>query len=130
MTPLHLLDPLLSSHSQKQVLAAVVEILVQKSQFTLNWDLVPSLPPLQKNWDLDRTCHFEFWLPQNTPSQKIEIWTGLGTLSFDYPSLPLELQGHRMWRLISVSPVDTISLTLLRQNPCSCCGKSTVNSVG
>ena len=33
------------TQSVKQVLAAVVEILVQKSQFTLNWDLVPSLPP-------------------------------------------------------------------------------------
>ena len=31
--------------SEKQVLAAVVEILVQKSQFTLNWDLVPILLP-------------------------------------------------------------------------------------
>ena len=35
--------------SVKQVLAAVVEILVQKSQFTLNWDLVPSLPPSPPN---------------------------------------------------------------------------------
>ena len=42
---------------------------------------------------------------------EIEIWTGLGTLSFDYPSLqaPLpEFQGTRMWRLISASPTDSI----------------------
>ena len=51
--------------SVKQVLAAVVEILVQKFQFTLNWELVPSLLPLPP---------------------KIEIWTGLGTFSFDYLS--------------------------------------------
>ena len=57
-------------------------------------------------------------------SRKIEIWTGLGTLSFDYPRLPppphwnLDRTWHfdfwlpqsppplrdRMWRLISVSP--------------------------
>ena len=52
------------------------------------------------------------------PACKIEIWTGLGTLSFDYkdnPPLPLpsELQGNRMLRLISVSPMDTISLNAL-----------------
>ena len=80
----------------KQVPAAVVEILIKKSQFTLNWDLVPLNP-------------------------KIEFWTGLDTLSFDYPSLPPpppsptppQLQGDRMWRLISVSPVDTIFVSLI-----------------
>ena len=37
--------PIVSRLSVKQVLAGVVEILVQKFQITLNWDLVPSLPP-------------------------------------------------------------------------------------
>ena len=78
----------------KQVPAAVVEILIKKSQFTLNWDLVPLNP-------------------------KIEFWTALD--SFDYPSLPPpppppQLQGDLMWRLISVSPVDTIFVSLIIPN--------------
>ena len=41
---------------------------------------------------------------------KIETWPGLGTFEFDYPSLPPppENQGARMWRLISASPADAI----------------------
>ena len=55
--------------SVKQVLAAVVEILVQKSQFTLFWDLVQSTSP--------------------TPTHpKIEIWTvsvsPVDTISFSH----------------------------------------------
>ena len=36
-----------------------------KSQFTLLWDLVQFNPA--ENLNLDRTWHFEFWLPQFTP---------------------------------------------------------------
>ena len=40
------------------------------------------------------------------------IWTGLGPLGLGWtgPHLPPppDFQGARMWRLISVSPVDTI----------------------
>ena len=75
--------------SVKQVLAAVVEILVQNSQFTLFWDLVQFTPPLKlkfgqdlalwilttpvyppplfENWNLDRTQHSEFWHQFTTP---------------------------------------------------------------
>ena len=51
----------------------------------------PQFTPPPPNWNLDRTWHFEFQLPQFTllPPPQIEFWTGLGTLSFDYPSLPL-----------------------------------------
>ena len=40
---------------------------------------------------------------EHPPPRKIEIWTDLGTLGFD---------GWSMWRLIAVSPKDTISLSL------------------
>ena len=53
------------------------------------------LPPLP-NWNLGRSCHFEFWLLQNTPL-KIEIWADLGTLSFDYHRTPAPL--YRNWNL-------------------------------
>ena len=45
----------------------------------------------------------------------MKIWAALGTLSLswsgEYPH-PL-FHGARMWRLIAVSPVDTISFSLL-----------------
>ena len=124
----------------------------------------PPPPP----WKLKFGQDFEFWLPQFTPQfsdlvqftpppLKIKILPGLGTLSFDHPSLPpenwnfrqdlallsfayhslhtnwnlartwhfefwlpppprQEFQGARMWRLISVSPVDTISLPIVDKN--------------
>ena len=72
-------------------------------------NLACPLPP--EKWNLARTWHFEFWLHKNTllppklkfvqdlalwvlttqeytPHLKIEIWPGLGTLSFDYPRIP------------------------------------------
>ena len=74
----------------KQVLTPVVEIVVQKSQFTLNWDLVQFTPPppqLKFGQDLALWVLITPVYPP-PPTPQIEIWTGLGTLSFDYPSLP------------------------------------------
>ena len=45
----------------------------------------------------------------------MKICADLGTLSLSWSGVcaPQEFQGARMWRLIAVSPVDTISLTNL-----------------
>ena len=56
----------------------------------------PEYLPPPRNWNLSRSWHFEFWLLQSTPLP------------------PQRKQGDRMWRLISVSPVDTISLLHVR----------------
>ena len=57
--------------SVKHKLAGVVKNLVQKSQFTLFWDVVPRIPPPPpENWNLGRSWHFKtfhFWLVENTP---------------------------------------------------------------
>ena len=59
------------------------------------------------------------WSPPPPPPLKIKIWADLGTLSLTWSGVPHtlppptptpEFQGARMRRLISVSPVDTISL--------------------
>ena len=70
------------------------ENLVQKSQLTLFWDLVLS-------FDSGRITP-----PRHT--HKIEIESDLGTLSI----LSFNSGRIRMWRLISVSPKDTISFHL------------------
>ena len=60
------------------------------------WVLITQFttPPLP-NWNLDRTWHFEFWLP---PFHRLS-------------PPPQEFWGARMWRLISVSLVNTISFS-------------------
>ena len=55
----------------------------------LSFDFGRIPPPPSENENLARTWHFEFWLWENTPPPPRRI---------------------RMWRLISVSPKDTISL--------------------
>ena len=84
----------------------MVEILVQKSQSTLNWDLVQNTP---KIWNLDRTWDLSFDYPRIHPTQptpwKLKFGQDLGLWVLTTPEYPL-----RMWRLISVSPVGTISL--------------------
>ena len=60
-------------------------------------------PPPHEN--LGRSWHFEFELVWSTPPPpKMKIWADLGTLSLSW-------SGARMWRLIAVSPVDTISFS-------------------
>ena len=75
-------------------------------------------PPPPENENLGRSWHFEFELVWRVPPPhppKMKIWADLGTLSLswsgEYPH-PL-FHGARMWRLIAVSPVDTISFSLL-----------------
>ena len=57
------------------------------------FELVWSMPHPFENENLGRSWHFEFELVRSTPP-------------------PPEFQGACMWRLISVSPVDTISFAL------------------
>ena len=80
-----------------------IPCLPWKLKFGPSFDYPRITPP--PHWNLARTWHFDFWLPQITPPLlwKIEIWPGLGTLSFDYCSIR-GVQGAHMWRLISVSP--------------------------
>ena len=52
---------------------------------------------------------------------KIEIQADLGNLGFDFPEHLNVSSGWTMWRLIAVSPKDTISFVLCyqsRQNMC------------
>ena len=58
----------------------------------------------------------EFWLPKNTPSPplKMKSWPELDTLSFDYPKIPppppkIKCCSWGVWRLMAVSPKDTVS---------------------
>ena len=119
-------------------LAGVVENLVQKSQFTLFWDLVPqNTPPPPENWNLGISWHFmtfQFWPVENTPPSPPhpppENWNVfLGIFQFwpveNTPPPPENWNLGRswhfktfqfwpvvppggMWRLISVSPADTV----------------------
>ena len=101
----------------------------------LVWTITPPPPP-PENSDLDRSWHFELswsgpptphpsiphppswkcrfgqiwalwlelvWSTPPPPPPKIQIWTDLGTLP------KFDIGPRRMWRLISVSPADTIS---------------------
>ena len=131
----------------KQVLTPVVEIVVQKSQFTLNWDLVQFTPPPQLKFGQDLALwvlttpvypppqieigqdlalwvlttpvypppklkfgqDLALWvLPQFTPTPNWN-WTGLGTLSFDYPSLPPTPQ-IEIWTGLGTLTLDYPSL--------------------
>ena len=115
----------------------------QLAEFVFKIPLVPPLkyfgnagleePPSPRNENLCRSRHFEFELVWSSPPPMkncavlgtlnlswsgvlppVKICVDLGTLSLSWSGVcPPELQGARMWRLIAVSPVDTISLTNL-----------------
>ena len=55
-------------------LAGMVENLVQKSQFTLFWDLVPSYPPPPINENLADLGTLKFDFRRIPPLQKIRCW--------------------------------------------------------
>ena len=57
---------------------------------------IPTPSPTPENWNLGRSWHFQYLTPEYPPPRN---------------------QGYRMWRLISVSPVDTISFTVVMQKP-------------
>ena len=76
------------------------------------------VPPLPENETLGRSWHFGFglvWITTPLP-WKMKICAYLGTLNlrlvWSIPPPNENLDGAHMWRLISVSPVDTISLYL------------------
>ena len=48
-------------------------------------------PPPPQNWNLARSWHFEFWQPKNTP-----------------PTPTQSVAVGSVWRLIAVSPKDTV----------------------
>ena len=107
---LHIL--LVSTHvvcerlSAMQQLARLPEFLVQNSLST----------PLP-NENLDRSWHFGFELvcpsyPPPAPPQ-IKIWADFGILDFSWSGLPPLPPTGSVWRLIAVSPKDTVLLVTL-----------------
>ena len=107
----------------KHKLAGVVENLVQKSQFTLFWDLVPRIPPPPENWTLGRSWHFKtfhFWLVENTPPPmlKIELQADLGIsrlFTFDLWRIPPPLKEN--WNLGRSWHFKTFHFWLVENTP-------------
>ena len=70
-------------------------------------------PPPLENWNLGRSWHFGFWLSRSPPPpQKLKFRQFLAILGFDFPEHPPS-GGCSMWRLIAVSPKDTIYFNLV-----------------
>ena len=77
-----------------------------------SWLAKNTPPPPHLN--LGRAWHFEIWLAKNIPLQ-IQTWPELGTLSFDYPRIPLSppLKRGRAVRVCGINPCIPISFLLL-----------------
>ena len=87
------------------------ENLGRSWHFELVWSTLPS-----KNDNLGRSWHFEFESGVHPPSKNDNLgrsWDFGFELVWSTPPPPLKFQGVRMWRLISVSPVDTIAFLML-----------------